>query len=220
MNTSAGVLHLIGAGLLLLSQLLRVDVVRGDEVEKLASNYRLPEYIRPTRYELTIRPYFDASDGKKPFTFDAMVIITLSTEKPHLSEIVLHQKGLLIESVKLKEQITRATVPITAVPFVFDTDHLGVKLSRPLEPNVDYAMRIIYNGTIGSDMVGFYRSSYTENGVTKWMAATHMQPTFARRVLPCFDEPAFKAVFAVSIDRPAHFPPSVSNGQLASSSVP
>lgn len=51
----------------------------------------------------------------------------------------------------------------------------------------------------------------------RWAATTQMQPTHARRVFPCFDEPKFKATFEVEIVRPQNFQPSVSNTPLSSS---
>lgn len=48
-------------------------------------------------------------------------------------------------------------------------------------------------------MAGFYRSSYKENGETKYIASTQMEPTDARRAFPCFDEPALKAKFTVTL---------------------
>ena len=41
---------------------------------------------------------------------------------------------------------------------------------------------IKYVGQLNDKMAGFYRSSYVENGETKYMATTQMEPTDARRV--------------------------------------
>ena len=49
-------------------------------------------------------------------------------------------------------------------------------------------------------MAGFYRSSYqTIAGETKYMASTQFESLDARRCFPCYDEPARKAVFGVSL---------------------
>ena len=57
-----------------------------------------------------------------------------------------------------------------------------------------------FTGTLNDNMAGFYRSSYNDaNGKTKYMAATQMEPTDARRAFPCFDEPALKAKFTITL---------------------
>ncbi|CDK29653.1 unnamed protein product [Kuraishia capsulata CBS 1993] len=48
-------------------------------------------------------------------------------------------------------------------------------------------------------MAGFYRSTYQENGETKYLATTQMEATDCRRAFPCFDEPALKATFDVNL---------------------
>jgi aminopeptidase 2 len=57
-----------------------------------------------------------------------------------------------------------------------------------------------FTGVLNNNMAGFYRSSYkTKDGATKYMATTQMEPTDARRAFPCFDEPALKSKFTITL---------------------
>ncbi|XP_072551486.1 alanyl (membrane) aminopeptidase-like b isoform X2 [Salminus brasiliensis] len=44
-----------------------------------------------------------------------------------------------------------------------------------------------------------YTENQTSNDQTRFLVASQMQPTDARKVFPCFDEPALKAVFNITI---------------------
>ena len=52
------------------------------------------------------------------------------------------------------------------------------------------------------------------NFILRWFVATHMQPTFARRVFICYDEPAFKAFFGLTLRYNSSFS-AISNTQTA-----
>ena len=57
-----------------------------------------------------------------------------------------------------------------------------------------------FTGTLNDRLVGFYRSEYQDNeGRTRHLATTQFEATDARRAFPCWDEPARKSVFDVTL---------------------
>jgi len=81
-----------------------------------------------------------------------------------------------------------------------ETQRARIDLDGTAEPGV-WRLRLAFSGTINEkELVGFYRSDYPDpNGVMQVLAVTQMEAPHARRVLPCWDEPEFKAVFAVTL---------------------
>lgn len=51
------------------------------------------------------------------------------------------------------------------------------------------------------------------------MATTQFQPGHARQAFPCYDEPAFKAKFDITINREPDFSPTISNMPLKGPAV-
>ena len=65
-------------------------------------------------------------------------------------------------------------------------------------------LRMTYTGELNDKLRGFYRSQYTNpEGETAYLATTQFEATDARRALPCWDEPAVKATFKVTLNIPA-----------------
>ncbi|MSZ55112.1 MAG: M1 family peptidase, partial [Actinobacteria bacterium] len=67
-------------------------------------------------------------------------------------------------------------------------------------------IQISFTGILNDKLRGFYRSTFTDDsGVVRTIATTQMQSTDCRRAFPCFDEPDFKAVFAIDLTIKSEF---------------
>jgi puromycin-sensitive aminopeptidase len=79
------------------------------------------------------------------------------------------------------------------------TERLHLGLPRALAPGA-VTLHIDFRGTLNDLLRGFYRSTFIgDDGVTHVIATTQMEATDCRRAFPCWDEPDFKAVFALTL---------------------
>uniref|UniRef100_A0A2A4JG16 Aminopeptidase n=1 Tax=Heliothis virescens TaxID=7102 RepID=A0A2A4JG16_HELVI len=82
-------------------------------------------------------------------------------------------------------------------------DRLILALESALKANVDYILQLSFEGKISNSLTGFYKSTYiNDKHEEKNLGVTQFEPTSARSAFPCFDEPAFKANFEISIAHP------------------
>ncbi|KAH9643218.1 hypothetical protein HF086_012880 [Spodoptera exigua] len=181
------------------------------------TNYRLNSPLIPSDYQILITPYFETGDARQ-FTFDGTVSIQFIPSST-TNEIKLHSEDLIFTAQDVVVAVfnTGNTIPLNANnPLEFNTNYTFayINLVENLQTGVQYILQIKYQGPIRSDLNGFYRNYYFQNGVKKWLGATQMEPTHARKVFPCFDEPELKATFVIGIDRPAHYQPSLSNTDI------
>ena len=148
--------------------------------------FRLPDAVRPSRYDVLLRPSLaDAS-------FAGSVRIDLRVDET-TDELVLNADELTI---------TRCEVDGTAATWRLEpaTERLFVKPATPIAAGAS-VLTIEFDGVLNDKLRGFYRSTYVDgDGVEQVIAATQMQATDCRRAFPCWDEPDFKAVFAVTLD--------------------
>jgi aminopeptidase 2 len=77
-------------------------------------------------------------------------------------------------------------------------------------------LKMTFSGILNDKMAGFYRSTYKNaDGSEAILATTQMEATDARRAFPCFDEPALKAKFTVTLIADKHLT-CLSNMDVAS----
>ncbi|XP_026737407.1 membrane alanyl aminopeptidase-like [Trichoplusia ni] len=183
------------------------------------TNYRLNTPIVPARYVLILTPYFDTGDSRA-FTFDGIVNIQFTT-KSNTNQIKIHSEDLNFTAADVYVGTYPGNVSLGVSTLEFDTNYTFayINLASNLEAGVEYGLQIKYKGHLRTDLNGFYRSFYFENGVKKWLGSTQMEPTHARKAFPCFDEPELKAVFQMRIDRPANYKPSLTNTKRERSEI-
>ncbi|KAM6559301.1 hypothetical protein CsatA_028540 [Cannabis sativa] len=86
---------------------------------------------------------------------------------------------------------------------IFEEDEILVLEFPQTLPIGDGILDIEFEGVLNDKMKGFYRSTYEHNGEKKNMAVTQFEPADARQCFPCWDEPACKATFKITLDVPS-----------------
>lgn len=136
------------------------------------SEFRLNTDVMPSAYFIELSPYFDNVEGKTPFTFDGFVAITIKATKSGVNRITLNMKELNISDISINSKLNGSSkfsskIEIDKTTYEAKTNKLNLELSGPLDVYQNYELHFTYSGNLRSDMLGFYRSSYKENGETK-----------------------------------------------------
>ena len=177
-----------------------MDISKGREV--------LPKNVKPLHYDLSLEPNFET------FKYDGHVTIDLDIVEDTKS-ITLNTIDIEIHSTK----VTSGSTTITTAPSIHvddDAQTMKIDFDQAIPAGTKAKLYHHFTGELNDKMAGFYRSSYKDaNGEDKWMAATQMEPTDARRAFPCFDEPALKATFTVTLIADPHLT-CLSNMDVAS----
>ncbi|OWR41735.1 aminopeptidase N precursor [Danaus plexippus plexippus] len=209
-------------GLLALSPIPVAD----DEWEEFSRTlrspaYRLPNTTKPSKYEISLIPYFDVvpTPNIPPFSFDGQVSIWIQATQAGVREIVMHCNSLVINSVTVS--LNNTAMNLTNSNFTCEMPYafLRIGTNEPLQMGQEYLIHITYRGFFQTNMRGFYRSWYRDSTGFKWMGTTQFQPGHARQAFPCYDEPSFKAYFDITIHRERSFSPTISNMPIKSIST-
>ena len=150
----------------------------------------LPETARPSKYRIKLQP------DLKNFTFDGEQSVDLLILEA-TSTIVLNSIDLEISNTTLHANGT--TLTSKSVTIDKDAETATLDFGETIQPG-DARLEMVFTGGLNDKLIGFYRSEYTsQDGETRYLATTQFEPTDARRAFPCWDEPAKKATFEVTL---------------------
>ncbi|CAI2353453.1 unnamed protein product [Caenorhabditis sp. 36 PRJEB53466] len=170
-----------------------------------AADLRLPTSVEPISYELAIKTYlpgfeYKAADNKS-LTFEGQVTIELNITQS-IRKITLNSVDLTYNDTICTLNVDGKEIPIRVEPHP-DFEKVFFHLNSAVGPTSNATLKIGYSGRLRTDMTGLYQTTYTNSkGEKKMAAVTQMEPIYARRMVPCFDEPAFKATWKVTVIHP------------------
>jgi puromycin-sensitive aminopeptidase len=154
------------------------------------TSIRLPRTVVPRRYQIRIEPDLTAA------TFAGDETIEVTVGEP-TAEVVLNAADLTIATAEIDDGAGRR---LTATIRVDEAaERVLLRFVEPLQPG-PWRLALRFAGILNDKLRGFYRSRFTAgDGSAAILAVTQFEATDARRAFPCWDEPAFKAVFQVTL---------------------
>ena len=154
----------------------------------------LPASVRPSKYRIKLQPDLDQ------FTFQGEETIRIQVTEP-ASEILLNAVELQVQSATLSQDGVRTSA--TQISYDKSRETLTLSFGKTI-PLGEADLDIEFTGELNDKLRGFYRSEYTNDlGERRKLATTQFEPTDARRAFPCWDEPAQKASFQVTLVVPS-----------------
>ena len=165
---------------------------------------QLPRTVRPNHYDIAIVP--DAANLR--FTGRAQIDIEVlqATDR-----IVLNAIDMTFAHVALTPVDGGKALPASKMDTDADAQTASFVFAQALAPG-RYRLALDYTGKIGTQANGLFAIDYDTKDGKKRALYTQFENSDARRFMPCWDEPAYKATFSLSADVPA--------AQMAVSNMP
>ncbi|XP_020219267.1 aminopeptidase M1 isoform X1 [Cajanus cajan] len=162
-------------------------------IDKFKGKTRLPSFAIPKRYELHLTPDLSSC------TFTGTVQISLTINES-TNFLVLNALELVIQNIRFTNSQGQQHTPSDVV---VDNDDEILVLVFDETLSVGGVLRIEFSGILNEQLTGLYKCTYVDGGVKKNMAVTQFEAVDARRCFPCWDEPALKATFKVTLTVPS-----------------
>ncbi len=164
---------------------------------------QLPRGVHPTHYDVAIVP--DAAHS----AFSATVAIAIVVDKAS-DTITLNATDLAFSKIVLTP--SGGGAPLTGTATIdAQAQTASFKFARPVAAG-GYTLTLDYTGVIGQQAVGLFSLDYDTGAGKQRALYTQFENSDARRVIPSWDEPFYKASFTLQATIPA--------GQMAVSNMP
>jgi aminopeptidase N len=149
---------------------------------------KLPKTITPRHYVIHLEP------DENQMTTDGAEAVEIEVLKP-THQILMNAVNMKIWNATLTHSGAREKLAPQE-----DADNQQVKFTtaQDLRPGT-YTLSFCFRSQINTESRGLFLQHYRINGKPETLLATQMQPDKARQMFPCWDEPAFRATFQLSV---------------------
>jgi aminopeptidase N len=187
--------HRGSAGLaLLLLALARGPAMAESTFEFGTTPGKLPKTVVPMHHAIELKPDLDKLAFAGAETID--INVSAPTER-----LVLNAVELAVTRAVIDDDGQAAEVALDA-----REETATLTFARPIAPGWHH-LSLRFTGRINRFARGLFLVDYptSDGGARKRMISTQLEPTDARRIFPSWDEPAFKANFALTAVVPETF---------------
>ncbi|KAI3405253.2 hypothetical protein KGF56_001945 [Candida oxycetoniae] len=153
----------------------------------------LPTKLKPYNYDLSI---YDIDLSRD--VFKGTVVIHLNVVEK-TNELYLNYRDITVVKENIKVENDGKIVSVDSIEENKQKEYFVVKFAENVSNGGKVNVTIDYEAIIQSNMAGFYKSAFNEDGKEKHMLSTQFEATDARRAFPCLDEPCLKTTFNVDI---------------------
>lgn len=171
---------------------------------EVISTTQLPRSVRPSHYDVAITPHVDAMN------FDGKVTAIVDVLTPTAS-ITLNAIDLKFSSVSLAPASGKGSFAAPKVSVNAEAQTATFTFAKPI-PVGSYRLSMDYTGKIDTQANGLFVINYDTKAGHKQALYTQFENSDARRFIPSWDEPGYKATFSLTA--------TVPTGQMAVNNMP
>ena len=153
---------------------------------------KLPKTVVPLHYAIELMPDLET------LALPGVETIDIEVREP-TARLTLNAVNIVFASATIDADAQRAEIALDDA-----AQTATLSFPQPLTAGA-HRLRIAFTAQINKFGAGLFSVDYPTAGGTKRLISSKLEPADARRIFPCWDEPAFKASFALEVTVPRHF---------------
>ena len=153
---------------------------------------RLPKTVVPLHYAIELEPNLE------DLTLAGAEVVDIEVREPTV-QLVLNAVNMTLTSATIDNEAQSAAITLDA-----GAETATLTFPRPLAMGL-HKLRIGFTAQINTFGRGLFAVDYPTDKGSRRMISSHLEPADARRIFPGWDEPAFKASFALTVTVPRSF---------------